>query len=99
LAACKKFCLERGWTIVAIYSDAGASGWEFVDRPEFNNMMEFIRVDRDVNMVFYDYSRFFRDTRRALNEFDKLDAARNLYDFGVQSDDRLPESSWTHRAS
>ena len=60
LTACIKFCQERGWTVVEVFSDAGTSGWEYVDRPHFSKMIKFIRKDHNVNLVFYDYSRFFR---------------------------------------
>ena len=72
-SACERLCKERTWIVEAVFCDPGASGWANGDRPQFLKMMEFIRKDPNVNLVFYDYSRFFRDTRRALNEFIKLD--------------------------
>jgi DNA invertase Pin-like site-specific DNA recombinase len=35
-------------------------------------MLREIRRNPNVNVVFYDFSRFSRDTRRALNAFDEL---------------------------
>jgi len=72
-AACRAFCRERGWIVLKVFSDAGVSGWEYVDRPQFLAMLKEIRSNPDVNLVFFDYSRFSRDTKRALQSFDDLD--------------------------
>jgi site-specific DNA recombinase len=71
--ACLQFCSERGWKLVEIFRDAGVSGWADVERPEFRRMMQSIRERRDVNLVFYDYSRFGRRVLPALKAFDELD--------------------------
>ena len=55
------------------FKDRGVSGWADVERPEFLRMMRAIRENRDVNLVFYDYSRFGRKTLPALKAFDVLD--------------------------
>ena len=73
LRACREFCDKRGWTISEVFSDPGVSGWADVERPGFLKMMKAIRGNPHVNLVIYDYSRFGRDTRRALNAFEKLD--------------------------
>ena len=72
-SACERFCKERGWTVVAVFCDPGASGWKDIDRPDFMKMMQYVQKNPNVNLVFYDYSRFFRDTLRALSELKKLD--------------------------
>lgn len=55
-------CATRGWTMVAEYVDAGASGME-EDRAEFQRMIERACDDDhpfDV-VIVHSYSRFFRD--------------------------------------
>ena len=71
--ACRELCQERGWTVDKIFCDRGVSAWADVERPEFLRMRLDIRKVRDVNLVFYDYSRFGRKTLPALKAFDELD--------------------------
>jgi site-specific DNA recombinase len=71
--ACRQLCEKHGWTLREIFRDAGVSGWADVERPEFRRMMQSIRERRDVNLVFYDYSRFGRRVLPALKAFDELD--------------------------
>jgi site-specific DNA recombinase len=78
--ACREFCQERDWTVREVFRDAGVSGWADVERPGFQRMMQSLRGDRDVNLVFYDYSRFGRNVLPALQAFKKLD---NLCIFSV----------------
>lgn len=70
---CRCFCEERGWIVVRVFCDAGVSGWSKVGRPQFHEMFRQIRLNPKVNLVFLDFSRFYRDTRRALEAFDELD--------------------------
>jgi site-specific DNA recombinase len=56
-----------------IFCDAGVSGWADVERPAFRRMMQYIQANRDVNLIFYDYSRFGRKVLPALEAFDRLD--------------------------
>lgn len=55
-------CVARGWSMVAEYVDAGASGME-EDRAEFQRMIErACDDDRPFDVVIvHSYSRFFRD--------------------------------------
>ena len=71
---CRRFCAERGWKVVRVYADAGVSAWADVERPEFLKMIAQVRKDRDVNIVFYDYSRFGRKVLLALQAFELLDS-------------------------
>jgi site-specific DNA recombinase len=71
--ACREFCQERGWAVREVFRDAGVSGWADVERPGFQRMMQRVREDRDVNVVFFDYSRFGRKVLPALQAFKKLD--------------------------
>ena len=71
--ACRRLCEERGWAIVRIFKDAGFSAWKRdVERPDFLNMMEWLPKNRHVNLVFFDYSRFARNVRAALDAMEKL---------------------------
>ncbi len=70
---CRRLCTERGWNVVRVFRDAGVSAWSDVDRPAFIDMMAAIRKDRNVNLIFYDYSRFGRNTEKALRAFRELD--------------------------
>jgi site-specific DNA recombinase len=71
--SCVQLCADRGWAVKEVFTDAGVSGWADVDRPAFRRMMETIRVNPDVNLVFFDYSRFGRKVLPALKAFEKLD--------------------------
>jgi site-specific DNA recombinase len=73
LRACQEFCEARGWTILQVFQDAGVSGWDDVERPGFLQVMQAIEKNRNVNLVFFDYSRFGRHTLRALNAFERID--------------------------
>lgn len=73
------FCKKRGWVIVKVFSDPGVSGWEGSNRPGFKAMLKFLRENPIYNLVFYDYSRFFRRGALALLELEKLD------DLGIYS--------------
>src|ERR1035441_9786516 len=66
--ACREFCQQRGWIVVELFRDAGVSGWTDVERPQFRRMMAAIRKNRNVILVFFDYSRFGRNTEKALRE-------------------------------
>ena len=70
---CRKFCNEHGWTVVRVFRDDGVSAWADVQRKGFIEMMAAIEADRNVNLVFFDYSRFGRRTLPALNAFERLD--------------------------
>lgn len=74
LSACLELCRERGWTVREIFRDCGISAWKDVERPGFIRMMQQVRKTPDINVVFYDYSRFGRKVRPALDAFDKLDS-------------------------
>jgi DNA invertase Pin-like site-specific DNA recombinase len=71
--ACRELCTERGWKVREVFRDAGVSGWADVERPAFKQMIGNIRENRDVNLVFFDYSRFGRKVRAALEAFETLD--------------------------
>jgi DNA invertase Pin-like site-specific DNA recombinase len=73
LKACVDYCKERGWTVEKVFQDAGVSGWADVERPGFLEMMAAIRKNPRVNLVFFDYSRFGRKIRPALQAFERLD--------------------------
>lgn len=60
--SCRELCQERGWKVADVFRDAGVSAWADVERPGFQKMMTTIRANRDVNLVFFDYSRFGRRT-------------------------------------
>lgn len=70
---CREFCKEHGWAVSEVFRDAGVSGWADVERPGFLRMMTSIRKNRNVNVVFYDYSRFGRKVLPALEAFEILD--------------------------
>src|SRR5205823_5990312 len=70
---CRRFCEERSWQVKEVFRDAGISGWAEVERPGYLRMMAAIRTNRDVNVVFYDYSRFGRRVLPALTALEELD--------------------------
>src|SRR5437762_4181612 len=70
---CREFCKERGWTVGEVFKDAGFSAWADVKRPGFLRMMASVRKNRDINVVFYNYSRFGRKVVPALTAFEELD--------------------------
>src|SRR5438034_11783753 len=63
---CIELCHEHGWTLQEVFKDAGVSAWSDVKRPEFLRMMARVRKNPNVNIVFYDYSRFGRKVLPAL---------------------------------
>ncbi len=71
--ACRAFCDQKCWRVTQVFRDAGVSGWQDVQRPAFTAMMSHVRKSRNVNVVFYDYSRFGRNTLKALTAFEQLD--------------------------
>lgn len=71
--SCLAFCRDRKWEVLKIFKDAGISGWHDVHRPAFTEMMQYCRKNRNLNVVFYDYSRFARNTVKALRAFHELD--------------------------
>jgi site-specific DNA recombinase len=71
---CRNLCQARGWTVRKVFRDSGVSAWQDVERPAFRQMMQYLRENRDVNLVFYDYSRFGRKTLPALTAFKVLDS-------------------------
>ena len=70
---CREFCKQRGWTVVEVFTDAGVSAWDDIERPGFQRMLAHIRQSHNCNLVFFDYSRFGRATERALRAFSSLD--------------------------
>ena len=73
LASCREYVDSIGGTIVALFEDPGLSGWKGVERPGFRRMMAYVTEHKDVNLVFYDYSRFGRGTEKGLRAFGQLD--------------------------
>ena len=76
---CRTYCQQKGLTVVESFVDAGASA-RSSDRPEFQRMLAFCRVDRnDVQYaVVQDLSRFAR------NNLDQADAILQLGRSGVK---------------
>src|SRR5947209_20400428 len=70
---CREFYRERGWTLREVFKDVGVSAWSDVKRPGFLRMMALVRKNPNVNVVFYDYSRFGRKVLPALEAFEELD--------------------------
>jgi predicted site-specific integrase-resolvase len=60
LSECELYCKRRGWTIGKVFKDAPASGWSGADRPQFKEMLQYLHANRNANLVFFDYSRFYR---------------------------------------
>src|SRR3954451_23361817 len=72
--ACRTLSAQRGWNIVAVFKDPGISAWADKNRPGLKNAIAFLREHADCNLLFFDYSRVFRHTRRALDAFELLDS-------------------------
>ena len=72
--ACREYCERRGWTIINIYKDEGTSGWKPVSRPQFKEMKEYIRKNKNVNVAFFDYSRIYRKASLSFPFFELLDS-------------------------
>ena len=82
LSECELYCKRRGWTIGKVFKDAPASGWSGADRPQFKEMLQYLHANRNANLVFFDYSRFYRRAALAILEFEKLDQA-GIYSVSV----------------
>jgi DNA invertase Pin-like site-specific DNA recombinase len=73
---CRAWCESRGWTVVAVYSDAGISGaLGEDDRPALKAALEHVRKVNG-NLVCYCLSRFARST----SQFSRL--MKDLLDDG-----------------
>ena len=86
LSECERFCKERGWTVVRIFTDAPASGWSGVDRPQLNEMLRYLHATLNVILVFFDYSRLYRRGALAIIELEKLDKL-GIYSVSVCNSD------------
>ncbi len=71
---CRELCAQRGWIVVEVFKDLGYSGWKNVKRPGFRAMNEYIRTNKNVNLVFFDYSRIYRRMSPAIEFFEKIDS-------------------------
>lgn len=61
LTEIKRYCEEKGYTIVRIFSDEGVSGSiDPLNRPAFREMLEFVRKNNIPVIVMYDLTRFYR---------------------------------------
>jgi len=63
VARLKRFCRDRGWRLVVVYKDAGKSGGSINGRLELKRLLADAMGDRFDAVVFYDQSRWARDTR------------------------------------
>ena len=71
---CRQLTAELGWQVVKVFTDAGFSAWnQDIERPDFIAMMKWLATNRDVNLVFLDFSRFARNTLAALQALKKLE--------------------------
>lgn len=67
---CRKYCEARSQPVLAVYSDNGVSG-KNDDRPQFQLAMAEAEKHKAV-LVVYSLSRFARNTKDALVNFDRL---------------------------
>ena len=70
---------HRGYKVIGEYSDEGHSGKNIKGRPEFQRMLEDIRIAKDKP----DYVYVFKLSRFGRNAADTLSALQYLEDFGV----------------
>jgi site-specific DNA recombinase len=62
LKACREYCEREGYEVAAEFTDAGESA-KTTDRPDFQKMLTFCRVNkgRIQFVVFYNLTRFCRN--------------------------------------
>lgn len=73
----KRFALARGWSVVEVYRDVGASGANFTTRPAFLRMLADTRAPVrpwDV-LILQRQDRLGRDAARSTLALEELDAA------------------------
>jgi site-specific DNA recombinase len=73
-AEIRLLCAKNGWNVVQVFKDLGYSGWRNVPRPGFQAMKEYVKKNKNVIIVFYDYSRIYRRALHALEFFENMDA-------------------------
>ena len=71
---CRDYCSERGWEVIDIYNEGAVSAFAPVMRPVFMSAIDFLKRNKDVHLVFLDYSRFGRKCTRSLPALEMLDS-------------------------
>ncbi len=77
-AHCRDYCRQRGWPVVAVFTDPGQSA-RSVERPEFQRMLAFCRQNRRTvrYVIVQDLSRFARNNK------DQAQTIAELFAIGV----------------
>ena len=70
LAALRRYCEARGWTVVEVYVDTmcGASA----DRPRLNAMMEPANLRKDEAVLVWKFDRLFRSVQHMMTALDQF---------------------------
>lgn len=88
--ACRRFCAERGWVVVAVVTDLDVSGGVF-DRPGLNEALRMLEAGEATALVTYDVSRLGRKVKETLEVIDRVRAAGGVYASVKERFDDTPE--------
>jgi len=67
LGDCRKFCRERDWKVVKVFTEKASAWKDDVERPIFNSMIEFVKGGADV-IVVWRMDRFSRQPEETVLE-------------------------------
>lgn len=88
--ACRRFCAERGWVVVAVVTDLDVSGGVF-DRPGLNEALRMLEAGEATALVTYDVSRLGRKVKETLDVIDRVRASGGVYASVKERFDDTPE--------
>lgn len=88
--ACRRFCAERGWPVVAVTTDLDISGGVF-DRPGLNQALRMLEMGEATALVTYDVSRLGRKVKETLEVIDRVRATGGVYASVKERFDDTPE--------
>jgi len=94
--ACRRYCEERGWTVIEVYREEGVSG-ATLDRPQLDALRDAIEAGRVDAVVVYDQDRLSRNAGQYLllrEEWERRNMELHFVQTGhAESDeDRLMET-------
>jgi site-specific DNA recombinase len=71
------YCKINGFKLVKVFEDSG-SGKDLRNRPNFQNMVEFVKVNNIQFIVVEDITRFYREFKDGMDMEDKLFDANSI---------------------
>jgi hypothetical protein len=98
-SGCADLCELRGWEILDVFTDADVPASANADRPAFEAMLELVRENPSINVVFFDYSRLHRVAAVALAELKRLEQLGAYWVCVCNPEDRHSDGARALRSS